>query len=156
MQLQLVLVGKTSIDWVQQAVVDYEKRIKRQVNFSMLIIPEVKQAAKMPEEVRKKKEGEKILQVVGESYLVLLDEGGKMLSSVDFASKLNTWFNASYRSVCFVVGGPYGFSDEVYRRANEQMSLSRMTFSHQLVRAIFMEQLYRGLSILNGDPYHHE
>ncbi len=156
MQLQLILMGKTSIPWVQSGLVDYEKRIKRYTNFNILVVPDLKQVSKFPEDIRRKKEGERLLALLNDSFVVLLDDKGKEFTSQGFAQQLNAWFHLSYKQINLVVGGAYGFSDELYQRANLLLSLSPMTFSHQLVRTIFLEQLYRALSILNGDPYHHE
>lgn len=157
MNITLLVVGKTDKDYINAAVDEYFKRIKRYMNFEFKVIKDIKNAKSVTTAVQNKLEGEKILEELQNSdYVVLLDENGKNLSSKEFAAFIEKQSLSGLKNLVFVIGGPYGFSEDVYARANYKLSLSRMTFSHQLVRAIFAEQLYRGLSILNNDPYHHE
>ena len=131
-------------------------RISHYMPFSMVVIPDLKNARNMSEEQQKEREGELILKALKPSdKVVLLDERGKERRSIEFASWLEAQQQAS-RNLVFVIGGPYGFSDAVYKRADELISLSAMTFSHQMVRLIFTEQLYRACTIIKGEPYHHE
>ena len=157
MKIKLVVVGKTNAKYLLEGEKEYEKRLKHYNKFEEIIIPEVKQAGKLSESELKKKEGQMILrQLKNIDHIILLDDKGKSFSSVEFANFLQQKMNSSLKSLVFVVGGAFGFSDEVYKRANSKLSLSKMTFSHQMVRLIFKEQLYRGFSILKGEKYHHE
>ncbi len=157
MNITLLVVGKTDKDYINAAVDEYFKRIKHYLNFECKVIKDIKNAKSVTTAMQNKMEGEKILEELQNSdYVVLLDENGKNLSSKEFAAFIEKQSLSGLKNLVFVIGGPYGFSEDVYARANYKLSLSRMTFSHQLVRAIFAEQLYRGLSILNNDPYHHE
>lgn len=157
MQLKLLVVGETKESYLKTGMTDYLTRLKKYASVSYQEIKDIKNASAMQTEVIKRKEGAEILKNIQEGdYLVLLDDKGKSFTSLLFAEYLQTKMNLSIKRLIFVIGGAYGFSDEVYQRANEKMSLSAMTFSHQLVRLIFFEQLYRGYSILNNSPYHHE
>lgn len=157
MTIDLILIGKTDSEAVAALVSDYSKRINRYIKFSVVILPDVRSSRKMPAEVQKQAEGEMILhQITQGDTVVLLDEKGKSMRSVEFASWLEKRIATGGKRICFIVGGPYGFSREVYERADAMLSLSPMTFSHQIVRAIFAEQLYRAFSIINNTPYHHE
>lgn len=159
MNVDLVVVGKTSSEAVSALVSEYSRRISRWVRFGVVILPDVKRGAGLgAAEKLVKAEGEAILrQFSPDDYVVLLDDKGTQFTSTEFAGWLEKRLaGVSGRRICFVVGGAYGFSRAVYERANEGVSLSRMTFSHQIVRAIFAEQLYRAFSILAGEPYHHE
>ncbi|MDD4148971.1 MAG: 23S rRNA (pseudouridine(1915)-N(3))-methyltransferase RlmH [Bacteroidales bacterium] len=157
MNIQLILVGKTDKNHIEAGVAEYEKRIKRYCKFEIKIIKDIKNSKNMSESVQKILEGEKILAEVSTAdKMVLLDEKGKQTDSKDFAGFLNKTLVSGVKNLIFVVGGPYGFSEDVYKRANTKISLSKMTFSHQLVRIIFAEQLYRAFSILNNEPYHHD
>lgn len=157
MNIDLITVGKTDSPAVAELVAEYSKRISRYARFSVLMLPDVKKSGKMAASTQKKTEGGMLLkQFAPDDYVVLLDDKGVQYESIQFAQWLQKRMNSGVRRVCFVVGGPYGFSKEVYDRANDLVSLSRMTFSHQIVRAIFAEQLYRAFSILNNEPYHHE
>ena len=134
-----------------------KKRLKHYNKFEEIIIPEVKQAGKLTVNELKKKEGQMILrQLKNIDHIILLDDKGKSFSSVEFANFLQQKMSSSLKSLVFVIGGAFGFSDEVFHRANSKLSLSKMTFSHQMVRLIFKEQLYRGFSILKGEKYHHQ
>jgi len=157
MKITLLTVGKTDKDWVKQGMDIYVSRLKHYIPFSITEIPELKNVSALSREQIKAKEGELILKNVKPAdNLVLLDERGKEYSSVEFAKVLQDKINYEGKDIVFVIGGAYGFSEDVYRRANSRMSLSRMTFSHQMVRAIFAEQLYRAFTIIKGEPYHHE
>ena len=157
MKIKLILVGKTNAKYLVEGEREYEKRLSYYIKFEEIIIPDVKQAGKLSEGELKKKEGQLILAKLENSdHVIFLDDKGKSHSSVDFANFLQQKMNSSIKSLVFVVGGAFGFSDEVYQRANSKLSLSKMTFSHQMVRLIFKEQLYRGFSILRGEQYHHE
>lgn len=153
----LIQVGKTHASYLREGIDEYEKRIRPYITFSTETLPGLKQAGSMTTEQVKQKEGEQILsKLKPDDYLVLLDERGKHLSSIEFAGKIQHWMNAGTRQVVFVIGGAFGFSEEVYKRAQEQVSLSKMTFSHQLIRLVFAEQIYRAFAIINRHPYHHE
>ena len=156
MKTCLLLVGKTVNKHFVACISDYAERIGHYMPFELLTIPELKNTKKLSEEQQKQAEGELILrQLQPQDTVVLLDEHGQELRSVELASWLDRKRNTARRLV-FVIGGPYGFSQAVYSRANEQLSLSRLTFSHQMVRLVFTEQLYRACSIIKGEPYHHE
>ncbi len=157
MGIDLILVGKTDSAEIAALMADYSKRISRYARFSVVFLPDVRNAGKLPVQTQKQAEGEMILrQTAPGDYVVLLDEKGTEMRSVEFAAWLGGKLTGSTRRICFIVGGPYGFSGEVYARADAMLSLSRMTFSHQLVRTLFTEQLYRAFSILHHAPYHHE
>lgn len=157
MVIDLILTGKTDSAEVAALTADYSKRINRYAKFSIIILPDVRTSRKLPADLQKRAEGEAILkQLSPNDTVILLDEKGTEMRSVEFASWLDKRLSGPGRRLCFVVGGPYGFSPEVYERADGLISLSRMTFSHQIIRAIFSEQLYRALSIINRSPYHHE
>jgi 23S rRNA (pseudouridine1915-N3)-methyltransferase len=155
MKITLLAIGKTNTAEIRNIVDDYSKRINRYVKFEAVYI-ENNQQKFSDNEKQKTKEGELILKKLQSGdYLILLDERGKEFNSVQFAEQLNLLFNQSIKNICFVIGGAYGFSEEVYARSNAKISLSRMTFSHQIIRAIFTEQLYRAFTIINNEPYHH-
>jgi 23S rRNA (pseudouridine1915-N3)-methyltransferase len=157
MRVQLLLIGKTDFDFVQQGLNEYCSRLKHYLPFDLEILPNIKNTKNLSPGQQKEKEGEMILKsVLPGDYLVLLDENGKEFTSVKFASYLEKKTYTVSRRLLFVIGGPYGFSPEVYDAAQEKIALSRMTFSHQLVRLIFAEQLYRAVTILNNEPYHHD
>jgi 23S rRNA (pseudouridine1915-N3)-methyltransferase len=157
MKIKLLLVGKTNIDWVINAVEMYSKRIKKYVNFDIEYISDVKNTKNMTAEIQKNKEGELILSLLDlKDTVILLDERGIQFTSLQFADFIKGKILASTKSLVFVVGGAYGFSQDVYKRADSTVSLSQMTFSHQCIRLIFAEQLYRAFTIIRGEPYHHE
>jgi len=156
MKTILILVGKTANKHFQAGIGDYAERIAHYMPFEIVTIPELKNTKSLSEDQQKQTEGELILrQLQPSDSVVLLDEHGQELRSVEFARWLASKQQTARRLV-FVIGGPYGFSPDVYRRANDKLSLSRMTFSHQMVRLIFTEQLYRACTIIRGEPYHHE
>ncbi|MBQ3260881.1 MAG: 23S rRNA (pseudouridine(1915)-N(3))-methyltransferase RlmH [Alistipes sp.] len=157
MNIDLIVVGKTDMREVESLVTMYAKRINFYCKFSITTLPDVKNTKSLSIKQQRTTEGEAILrQVADGDYVMLLDERGEEFRSLDFAQWLQKRLNSGIRRLVLVIGGPYGFSEEVYARANGKLSLSRMTFSHQIVRAIFTEQLYRAFAILNNDPYHHE
>lgn len=157
MTITLILVGKTDSKYLDALIQDYKKRVSFFVKFQITTIPALKKTKNMEVELQKEKEGELILNKISNSdYVVLLDEKGKDYSSTQFANWLQKRMNSGLKNLVFIIGGPYGFSSEVYARAQQHLSLSKMTFSHQMIRLFFTEQLYRGFSILNNLPYHHE
>ena len=157
MKITLLTVGKTDKDWVRQGLDIYVSRLKHYIPFSIVEIPELKNAAAMSKEQIKTKEGELILKNIRPTDdVILLDERGKEFSSVELAKIIQDKISYVGKDIVYVIGGAYGFSDAVYHRADSKLSLSRMTFSHQMVRAIFAEQIYRAFTIMKGEPYHHE
>ena len=156
MKITLVLNGKTEEDYLVKGCAVYEQRLKHYLPFETVVIPALKNTKAMSVEQQKQKEGELLLKLLQPAdRLLLLDENGKEHDSPGFAQFLQQQMNSGIRNLVFVVGGPYGFSEEVYKRANGKVALSKMTFSHQMVRLFFIEQLYRGMTILKGEPYHH-
>lgn len=157
MKTVLITVGRTVEPYFAQGIEEYVRRTRRYLSLEVETIPELKNTRNLPVEVQKEKEGELILKSLqAGDVVVLLDEGGKEMRSVEFAAYMKQKMNTVNRRLVFVIGGPYGFSPRVYAAAQEKVSLSRMTFSHQMVRLVFAEQLYRAMSILHGSPYHHE
>ena len=157
MSIDLIVVGKTDMREVESLVEMYAKRINFYCKFSITTLPDVKNTKSLSIKQQRTAEGEAILRQISDGdYVMLLDEHGEEFRSIDFAQWLQKRLNSGIRRLVLVIGGPYGFSEEVYARANGKLSLSKMTFSHQIVRAIFTEQLYRAFAILNNDPYHHE
>ncbi len=157
MKTILLVVGKTTEQHFAAGISDYVKRLGRYLSFELETIPELKNARNLPVEVQKEKEADLILKALQPGdVVVLLDEGGREMRSVEFADYMRHKQNTVARRLVFVVGGPYGFAPRVYAAASEKLSLSRMTFSHQMVRLVFVEQLYRAMTILAGTPYHHE
>jgi 23S rRNA (pseudouridine1915-N3)-methyltransferase len=157
MKITLLTVGKTDRDWVKQGLELYISRLKHYIPFALVEIPELKNVSALSTEQIKTKEGELILKHIrpGDD-LILMDERGKMHTSIEFAKVLQDKISYIGKDIIFVIGGAYGFSQAVYDRADSKISLSKMTFSHQMVRAIFAEQLYRAFTIMRGEPYHHE
>ena len=156
MKTTLLVVGKTTDSHIEILVQEYQKRLSHYVPFALQVIPELKNTKALTMEQQKQAEGELILRTITPATdLILLDEHGKEYRSIEFADYIQKRMSSG-RDVVFVVGGPYGFSDAVYQRANGKISLSKMTFSHQMVRLFFVEQLYRAMTILRGEPYHHE
>jgi len=157
MKICLVVIGKTDEAYLQKGMEVFLKRIPHYISFELKAIPDIKNSKNLSEEQQKEKEGELILQQINSSdELFLLDENGMEFSSVEFARFLEKKMIAGNKRLVFVIGGPYGFSSSMYGRANGKVSLSKMTFSHQMVRLIFLEQLYRAMTILKGEPYHHQ
>ena len=157
MNIELIVVGKTDMKEVEALVAMYTKRLNHYVKFAITTLADVRNTKNLSAAEQKRMEGEAILRLVTDSdHLMLLDEHGLELRSIEFADLLQKRMSAGTKRLVFVIGGPYGFSDAVYQRANSKLSLSKMTFSHQIVRAIFTEQLYRAFTILKNEPYHHE
>lgn len=157
MKITLTVVGKTSTGYVGQGVQEYVRRLGHYVPFDIQYIADLKNTKSLTTDQQKVSEGKLILQNLDKSdHVVLLDEHGKEYTSMQFADYVQKRMSSGARRVVFVVGGPYGFSQDVYNRANDKLSLSKMTFSHEMIRLIFTEQLYRAYTILNHEPYHHE
>ena len=156
MTITLITIGKTDNKQLTALIDDYIKRLGHYIKFSLDIIPDIKNSKNLSETQQKQKEGELILSKMSSTdTLILLDENGKQLDSVDFSTYLQKYMNSGIKRLVFVIGGPYGFSEDVYKKANGKLSLSKMTFSHQMIRLFFIEQLYRGFTILKNEPYHH-
>ncbi len=158
MKMTLLTVGKTDRDWVRDGMEIYTGRLRHYTNFALVEIPELKKVSALSREQIKEKEGELILKNIRpDDDVILLDEHGREYSSTEWAAVIDGKISGgAARDIVFVIGGAYGFSRAVYERSNSMVSLSRMTFSHQMVRAIFAEQLYRAFTIIKGEPYHHE
>lgn len=157
MNIKLIAIGKTDNKALQSLLDDYTKRLSFYIKFDLEIIPDIKNVKKLSESQQKEKEGELILaKLTPTDQLILLDENGMGFSSISFSDYLQKRMNSGTKTLVFVIGGPYGFSDEVYQKAQGKISLSLMTFSHQMVRLFFIEQLYRGYTILRNEPYHHQ
>ena len=153
----MIVVGKTDMKEVEALVTMYTKRLNHYVRFAITTIADIRNTKKLSEAEQKRLEGEAILRLINDSdHVMLLDEHGSEFRSIEFAEMIQRRMSAGTKRLVFVIGGPYGFSDAVYQRANSKISLSKMTFSHQIVRAIFTEQLYRAFTILKNEPYHHE
>ena len=157
MNIELIVIGKTDQQEVASLVEQYAKRVNHYCKFTVTTIADVKNTRNMAPSRQKQLEGEMILRLISEGdWVVLMYERGRQFTSMEYASWLQKRMLSGVKRLAIVIGGPYGFSEEVYQRANEKISLSKMTFSHQIVRAIFAEQLYRAFTILNNEPYHHE
>lgn len=156
MRITLLTIGKTEDNYLKEGIDKYLKRLKHYIQFGITELPGLRNAKNLSEEQQKNKEAELILKQLNPAdHLVLLDERGEQLSSVEFSSFLNKKALSSTQHLVFLTGGPYGFDAAVYARANDKLSLSKMTFSHQMVRLFFVEQLYRAFTILKSEPYHH-
>jgi 23S rRNA (pseudouridine1915-N3)-methyltransferase len=156
MKISVVNIGRTHEKYLQEGIALYEKRLRHYVAIEMIFLNEYKGGKNIPESVQKDNEGKIILNALSQiDYPVLLDERGKQFDSPGFAEFIQQTMNRSTRNLGFVIGGPFGFSDDVYRLVPTRISVSSMTFSHQLVRIVFMEQLYRAFTIIRGEPYHH-
>ena len=157
MQIKLIAIGKTDHPAIQKLAEEYSSRLGFYIRFDLEIIPDLKNTKSLSELLQKEKEGELILKKIQTSdELILLDERGKTFSSIEFSEFLQKKMNSGLKQLVLVIGGPYGFSGEVYSRANGKISLSKMTFSHQMIRPFLIEQLYRAFTILRNEPYHHE
>lgn len=157
MKVELICIGKTSKSFLEEGENEYLKRLKRYLKFQKIELPDIKMAKNASETSIKQKEAELFFQKIDASdFVVLLDEKGKIFSSVKFANYLQQLFNRGGHKIVFLIGGPYGFHETIYDRANAKLSLSSMTFSHQMIRMLFLEQFYRAMTILKGEPYHHE
>ncbi|HQV34854.1 MAG TPA: 23S rRNA (pseudouridine(1915)-N(3))-methyltransferase RlmH [Flavobacterium sp.] len=157
MNIKLIAIGKTDHKNLQALIEEYQKRLSFYIKFELEIIPDIKNVKNLSEEQQKEKEGELILAKLSPTdFLILLDENGKSYTSIGFANELQKKMNAGIKTLVYVIGGPYGFSETVYQKAQQKISLSEMTFSHQMVRLFFIEQVYRGFTILKNEPYHHQ
>lgn len=157
MKIELAVIGKTSIGYLKQGIDGYIKRLKHYVPFEIKYIDDIKNTKNISEDQQKRTEGTKILSLLDKSdFVVLLDEHGKEYTSIQYSSYIQKRMLSGAKKVVFVIGGPYGFSQEVYDRANDKISFSKMTFNHEMIRLIFTEQLYRAYTIINHEPYHHE
>lgn len=157
MELQLIAIGRTSMKFVAEGIGEYENRLKRYVPFRMECLRDVKGVGQLPEARQKELEGEQILgKLLPSDMVILLDEHGKEHTSRGFAQWLEKQMATGRKRLVFIIGGPYGFSQAVYQRADAKISLSQMTFNHEMVRLFFVEQIYRAMTILRGEPYHHD
>ena len=157
MKINLLCIGKTDDKEIKNLINYYLTRLPRHWNFEITEIPDVKNARNLTPDLLKKEEAKLFLNIIENTDLVvLLDEKGKQFTSREFAQKLDSYQNNSIKKICFLVGGPYGFSEEMYQRANEKISISKMTFTHQMIRLFFVEQIYRADQILQGKPYHND
>ncbi len=157
MIIKLLGIGKTDDPSIKNLTEIYIRRLKFYSKFEMELIPDIKNVKHLDESIQKQKEGELILAKLSSSdFVVLLDEKGEQYTSEGFSEYLQKRMNSGLKHLVFIIGGPYGFSEEVYKRADSRLSLSKMTFSHQMIRLFFIEQLYRGFTILKNEPYHHK
>jgi 23S rRNA (pseudouridine1915-N3)-methyltransferase len=157
MKIKLVVIGKTDDKFIREGIKKYSDRLRHYLPFEYVELPDVKKGKATSTDIQKKTEGELLLNTLSPGdQLILLDENGKMFTSREFSAFIEKKMIAGTKRMVFFVGGPYGFSDEVYKKADAKVSLSKMTFSHQLVRVIFFEQLYRAMTIIRNEPYHHD
>jgi 23S rRNA (pseudouridine1915-N3)-methyltransferase len=157
MNIRLIAIGKTDNKNLQSLIDEYTKRLSFYVKFDLEVIPDIKNVKNLSEAQQKEKEGELILAKINVTdHLILLDENGKTFNSLGFSDYLQKKMNTGIKTLVFVIGGPYGFSENVYQKAHGKVSLSEMTFSHQMVRLFVIEQIYRGFTILQNEPYHHQ
>jgi 23S rRNA (pseudouridine1915-N3)-methyltransferase len=157
MKVEFWITGKTAFPYLDEGIAIYEKRLRNYLNFQIIIFPDIKNAKSLTSDLLKQKECEQQLaKLQKDDFLVLLDERGKQWTSIEFANFMEQKMQQSAKRIIFVVGGAFGFSDAMYARANQQLSLSKMTFSHQMIRLFFVEQLYRAMTITRGEPYHNE
>lgn len=157
MKIVLIAVGRTSTQYIADAINDFLKRINHYAPMELAIIPDLKSGKALTTEVQKQREGAQILSVLqGGDHVCLLDERGRELTSREFSMEIDRRMSQGLKRLVFVIGGPYGFSREVYERADSKLSLSRMTFTHEMVRLFFVEQVYRAMTIMRGEPYHHD
>jgi 23S rRNA (pseudouridine1915-N3)-methyltransferase len=157
MKIVFVVIGKTDASYLSDAIDVYTRRLTHYIPFEMTVVPDLKKTSNLSEQQQKEREGELLLKAIQPGdHIVLLDDKGKEFTSLQFADYIEKKTHVISKRLVFIVGGPYGFSEAVYKAASEKMSLSKMTFSHQMVRLIFVEQLYRAMTILNNEPYHHE
>lgn len=157
MKIVLIVIGKTTESYFKKSEEEYLKRLKKYIKLDYITIPDIKNTKKLSELEQKKQEGEKIIsKIPSGSHLVLLDDKGMEKSSMQFSSYIEKKMVHGTKNLVFIIGGPYGFSEEIYAMAKEKLSLSKLTFSHQMIRTIFFEQIYRCFTIMNNEPYHHE
>ncbi|MEA4968718.1 MAG: 23S rRNA (pseudouridine(1915)-N(3))-methyltransferase RlmH [Bacteroidaceae bacterium] len=157
MNIKLIFVGKTEEKYLQEGIEIYEKRLKNYINFETIVIPSLKDTKNLSPQIVKEKEGELILKQVSKyDKIILFDEKGLEFTSMDYSVFLQKHMNAGVKNLFFVVGGAFGFSDEVYKKADQKVALSKMTFSHQMIRLLIVEQIYRAFTILKNEPYHNQ
>lgn len=157
MKIALLQTGKTSDKYLADGIAIFEERLRKYTAFEILTVPDIRNTRNMPSGEQKIREGKQILRFIkADDYCIILDEKGKEFSTVEFSSWLEKKFLAQNKRILFVAGGAWGFSDDVYKKADMRLSLSRLTFSHQMVRLLFLEQLYRAFTVIKGEPYHHE
>ncbi len=157
MKIKLLAIGKTDNKHLIQLIDEYQNRLKHYIKFTLEIIPDIKNVKNLSEQQQKEKEGDLILSKLQPTdQLVLLDDKGKHYTSIEFSQYLQKKMNSGLKQLVIVIGGPYGFSETIYKKANGKISLSKMTFSHQMIRLFIVEQIYRGFTILKNEPYHHE
>lgn len=157
MEITLIVIGKTNAKYLIEGLDEYTRRLKHYISYNINILPDIKNTKNLSEEQQKETEGKLILNALKPGdFIVLLDERGKEFSSMQFSDYLQRKMNSGLRRLVFIVGGPYGFSKDVYNKADEKLSLSKMTFSHEMIRLFFTEQIYRAMTIIRGEPYHHE
>jgi len=157
MKITLLLTGKTTESYIKEGFLIFEKRLKHYIQLNIITIPDLTNTKNLDSNIIKEKEAElQFKHIDNADFIVLLDEKGNEYRSVDFAGFLQQRMNSSVKNLVFIIGGPYGFAESIYKRANAKLSLSRMTFSHQIIRLLFMEQLYRAFTIIRNEPYHHE
>ena len=157
MNIKLVVVGKTEEKYLKEGIDIFEKRLKFYIPYEMIVIPSLKETKNLSPQIIKEKEGELILKQISKyDKIILFDEKGLEFSSMDYSVFLQRQMNAGIKTLCFVVGGAFGFSDEVYKKADQKIALSKMTFSHQMIRLLIVEQLYRAFTILKNEPYHNQ
>ncbi len=157
MKIELLVVGKTSIGYIKQGIDEYVGRLKHYVAFEIKYVDDIKNTKNISEDQQKQNEGKKILSMMAKSdFVVLLDERGKEYTSIEYSTYIQKRMLSGAKKVIFVIGGPHGFSPDVYSRANDKISFSKMTFNHEMIRLFFTEQLYRAYTIINHEPYHHE
>ena len=157
MEITLIVIGKTNAKYLIEGLDEYTRRLKHYITYNINILPDIKNTKNLTEEQQKETEGKLILNAIKPGdFIVLLDERGKEFSSMQFSDYLQRKMNSGLRRLVFVVGGPYGFSKDIYSKADEKLSLSKMTFSHEMIRLFFTEQIYRAMTIIRGEPYHHE
>lgn len=157
MKIVLMAVGRTATRYIAEATDDYLRKINRYAPMEMIVVPDLKSAGKLSADQQRQREGSAILaSLQGGDHVCLLDERGREMTSVEFSREIDRRMSQGLKRLVFIIGGPYGFSEEVYSRADSRLSLSRMTFTHEMVRLFFTEQVYRAMTILRGEPYHHE
>lgn len=157
MKITLLAIGKTNAKYLQEGIEQYTKRLGHYIPFELKILPDVKTTKSLTTDKQKEMEGQMFLAAIGQGdWVTLLDERGKEFTSREFANYIDKKMVTIPKNLIFIIGGPYGFSQEMYNRANEKLSLSKMTFSHEMIRLFFIEQIYRAMTILKGEPYHHD
>ncbi len=157
MEIELLTIGKSNIKFVKEGLEEYCNRLKKYIPYRIESVPDIKNSGKISEQEQKEQEGKGLLgKISATDYVILLDERGDSYTSREFSRKLEKWMGMGRKRIIFIIGGPYGFSDAVYERSDGMLSLSKMTFNHEMARLFFTEQVYRAMSILRGEPYHHD